>query len=122
MSSGRRELRRILADLRFIFRLRRADKKALGLKYCALPPLGFKWSRGRKVADLREQQVMAAIVERRQAGLSWHDIAVQLLYQGIRTPAGRDFSVSRVRRCDAAALRLHGAERQSSAGPEAITT
>jgi hypothetical protein len=118
MPSGRRELRRILTDLRFIFRLRREDKKALGLKYCASAPLGFKWFRGRKVPDERERQVMAAIVEWRQAGLSWYQIAAQFLCQGIRTTAGREISVSRVRRCYAAALRLQEEQRQSAAGAE----
>src|SRR5260370_21788415 len=118
MSTGQRELRSIIADLRYIFRQRRSDKKSLGLKYCAHAGYGFRWFRGRKVPDPHEQHVMPQIVQWRQAGLSWQCISVQLFRQGIRTAAGPEWSVARVRRAYAAALRLHEQERQAAASPE----
>jgi hypothetical protein len=64
---------------------------------------------------------MARIVHERQAGRSWHCIASQLLRDGVRTPAENEWSVARVRRAYAAALRIQEEARQS-AGREAITT
>jgi hypothetical protein len=47
-----------------------------------------------KVADLHEQQIMRWIVQQRQAGWTWET--------HVRTPAGREWSVSRIRRAYAA--------------------
>jgi hypothetical protein len=55
-----------------------------------------------KVADLHEQQVMRWIVEQRQAGWTWERIYLDLSRRGERTRAGREWSVSRIRRAYAA--------------------
>ena len=63
---------------------------------------GFKLrgSKGRrtKVPDPKEQQVMRWIVEQRQAGSTWEAIYFDLLRRRERTRAGREWSVSRIRR------------------------
>jgi hypothetical protein len=55
-----------------------------------------------KVADLHEQQVMRWIVEQRQAGSTWERIYLELAKRKERTRAGREWSVSRIRRAYAA--------------------
>ena len=63
---------------------------------------GFKLrgSKGRrtKVPDAKEQQVMRWIVEQRQTGWTWEAIYFDLLRRGESTRAGREWSVSRIRR------------------------
>jgi hypothetical protein len=67
---------------------------------------GFKLrgpkGRRTKVPDLKEQQIMRWIVEQRQAGSTWERIYLDLSRRGIRTRAGREWSVSRIRRAYAA--------------------
>src|SRR6516165_8261125 len=55
-----------------------------------------------KVADLHEQKVMRWIVEQRQAGWTWERIYLDLSRRRERTRAGREWSVSRIRRAYAA--------------------
>src|SRR5262249_27965550 len=63
---------------------------------------GFKLrgSKGRrsKVPDPKEQQVMRWIVEQRQADRTWEWIYLDLSRRKERTRAGREWSVSRIRR------------------------
>jgi hypothetical protein len=61
---------------------------------------GFKT----KVADLHEQQVMRWIVEQRQASWTWERIYLELAKRKERTRAGREWSVSRIRRAYAAEI------------------
>jgi hypothetical protein len=69
---------------------------------------GFKLRgpRGRrtKVQDPKEQEVMRWIVEQRQAGSTWERIYFDLLRRHVRTRAGREWSVSRIRRAYAAEI------------------
>jgi hypothetical protein len=67
---------------------------------------GFKLrgAKGRrtKVPDPKEQQVMRWIAEQRQAGWSWERIYLELAKRKERTRAGKEWSVSRIRRAYAA--------------------
>jgi hypothetical protein len=63
-----------------------------------------------KVPDPKEQQVMRWIVEQRQAGWTWERIYLELAKRKERTRAGREWSVSRIRRAHAA--EIEGKTRQ----------
>lgn len=70
-----------------------ADKKR-----CRHAGYGFKWFRGKRVVDEREQETMAMIFGLRESGLSWYEIARRLLYARVLTSEGQEWSPSRVRR------------------------
>jgi hypothetical protein len=55
-----------------------------------------------KVRDEKEQWVIRWIAERRQAGWTWERIYLQLARRKERTRAGKEWSVSRIRRAYAA--------------------
>jgi DNA invertase Pin-like site-specific DNA recombinase len=84
-------------------------RKAAGVKYCRYPGYGFKWGGPtgleRRKPDVDEQGIMARIVEWKRAGFSWYQIARHLLRNRMVTPAGREWSPSRVRRAYFAAVR-----------------
>src|SRR5690349_11907521 len=52
----------------------------------------------RRVPDLAEQAVIARIVDLRQAGTCWEQIALTLLRERITAKTGREWSISRIRR------------------------
>ncbi len=63
-----------------------------------------------KVADPEERAVMARIVEARETGKSFYQIAAQLLWDGVKTRDGQEWSQYRVRRAYDAELALRAAE------------
>jgi hypothetical protein len=85
--------------------LTREDKKRSGLKYCRYAGYGFKWEGDQRVPDPHEAAIMTQIVEWKQAGRSWYQIASRLLRNRVRTSSGLEWSPSRVRRVYAAELR-----------------
>jgi len=112
MSLPDREANLIVKVMKLLVRprhLKRAEKKAAGLKYCARPPLGFRWAgtpgRQRRVVDDYELMIMGKIVEWKEKGYSWYEIASHLLRQRVRTRDGREWSVARCRRAYQAELR-----------------
>src|SRR5262249_3786186 len=75
--------------------LTRGAKKEAGLKYCRYPGYGYRWFRGRRVPDEYERMVMGKIVDWKQAGYSWYQIAAHLFQLGVRTRNGSEWSPSR---------------------------
>jgi hypothetical protein len=90
--------------------LTRKKKKKRGLKYCRYAGYGFKWSgpkgQQKRVPDEGEQAVMSQLVQWRDNGASWYQMAARLLRNRIVTSEGREWSPSRCRRAFLAALRL----------------
>jgi DNA invertase Pin-like site-specific DNA recombinase len=83
-------------------------RKLEGRKYCRHPGYGFTW-KGKKGQERREphaheQAVMAKVIEWRQAGYSWYEVAAHLLRHRVLTADGREWSPSRVRRAYRAAV------------------
>jgi hypothetical protein len=76
------------------------------------PAYGYKLRgpRGRrtKVPDPKERRVISWIAEQRQLGWTWEAIYFDLLKRRVRTRAGREWSVSRIRRAYADFQRLNG--------------
>jgi hypothetical protein len=92
-----------MRDLGYIFGPNRDYKWRNGLKYCRYAGYGFRWFRGRRVADPGEQAVMAQIVAWKEAGWSFRRIAVELMVRRVKTPGGTEWSTDRVRRAYRAA-------------------
>jgi DNA invertase Pin-like site-specific DNA recombinase len=84
-------------------------KKLKGERYTNYCGYGWRWQgpRGaqRRVADQSERATIRQIIELRDAGASWSQIALQLLRSGVRTAGGGEWSVSRARRAYLAATR-----------------
>jgi DNA invertase Pin-like site-specific DNA recombinase len=85
-------------------------KRLRGQRYTNHLPYGWRWERQRgeqrPVPDENERAVIRQIVELRdQMGMSWYQIAVSLMHDGVRTTRGREWSPSRVRRAYLAATR-----------------
>lgn len=74
------------------------EKKRQGKKHCRHAGYGFLWRCGKREVHLKEQAVMAKIVEWREKGFSWYGIAAHLLHHRILTADRREWSTSRVRR------------------------
>jgi hypothetical protein len=93
------------------------------------PAYGFKLRgpRGRrtKVPDPKERAVIQWIAEQRQLGWTWEAIYFDLLKRRVRTRAGREWSVCRIRRACAEFQRLNGVypvpkrRRKPDPGPSA---
>ena len=66
------------------------------------PPFGFKWARRRgtlaRVINRDEQAIAERIVQMRDDGHSWHQMVWGLLDARVKTSAGKDWSVPRVRK------------------------
>jgi DNA invertase Pin-like site-specific DNA recombinase len=77
-------------------------KKLKGGRYTNYCGYGWRWQgpRGaqRRVADQSERATIRQIIELRDAGASWSQIALHLLRSGVRTTAGAEWSASRARR------------------------
>jgi DNA invertase Pin-like site-specific DNA recombinase len=75
---------------------------------------GFRYvgpkAKRRRVPDEQERAVMEEIVRWREQGHSWERIYWHLLRNQIRTRKGKEWSVSRIRNCHLAALKLREAE------------
>jgi hypothetical protein len=67
---------------------------------------GYAWRRGKRVEHAAEREQMAAIVRYRQAGYSFNDIYFHFLKNRVKTKAGREWSVARIRLAYKAALAL----------------
>lgn len=80
------------------------EKKRQGKKHSRYAGYGFRWRRGKREADPQEQTIIADIVEWREKGFSWHEIAAHLLRCKIVAATGREWSPSRVRRAYVAEL------------------
>jgi DNA invertase Pin-like site-specific DNA recombinase len=83
-------------------------RKLEGRKYCRHAGYGFTWKgkkgRERRAPHPHEQAVIGKIIEWRDAGLSWYQIAAHLLRHRVLTADGREWSESRVRRAYLAAV------------------
>jgi DNA invertase Pin-like site-specific DNA recombinase len=76
-----------------------AERRAQGKRHCSSAGYGWRWTRGgRRVPDRQEQEVIRKIIEWKQQGYSWAQIAGHLLRQGVTAPNGREWSAARVRR------------------------
>jgi DNA invertase Pin-like site-specific DNA recombinase len=73
-------------------------RKRAGKHYCRYAGYGYEWRRGKKVPNETEQAVVAKIVEWRDKGFSWYEIAAHLLRCGVVAATGREWSLSRCRR------------------------
>ncbi len=74
------------------------EKRQRGKKHCRHAGYGFRWSHGKRKDDPKEQDMIANIVEWRDKGFSFNEIAAHLLRCGVVAATGREWSPSRVRR------------------------